>query len=236
MSLKASVDITEPFFYAKIYKATQRSVFKKRRGEAMALSRSMLKGMGLTEEQVSAIIEAHSDTMEALKNQRNEYKEKAEKYDSTKAELDNLKEQAAGGNEWEAKYNSEHEAFENYKAEQATAKVKADKVSAYKQLLKDAGVSENRIDSIMKITSVEEFEIKDGKLTNEEDIKNNILEEWKDFIVKESAAGAKTENPPGNSNKDILSKEDIYKTDEKGRYVLSTEERQKALAQLNSSK
>ena len=44
----------------------------------MALTRAFLKGMGLTEEQVSAIIEAHTDSTEALKAQRDQYKRDAD--------------------------------------------------------------------------------------------------------------------------------------------------------------
>ena len=45
----------------------------------MALTRPMLKGMNLTDEQVSAIIEAHMETVDALKEQRDNYKKAAEK-------------------------------------------------------------------------------------------------------------------------------------------------------------
>ena len=35
----------------------------------MALTRKLLKGMGLTDEQVDTIIEAHTDTVDGLKEQ-----------------------------------------------------------------------------------------------------------------------------------------------------------------------
>ena len=45
----------------------------------MALTRKLLKGMGLTDEQVDTIIEAHSDTVDGLKEQVKTYKADAEK-------------------------------------------------------------------------------------------------------------------------------------------------------------
>ena len=38
-------------------------------------------------------------------------------------------------------------------------------------------------------------------------------------------------NPPANNGGGKLTKADIYKKDEKGRYIMSTSERQKALAE-----
>ena len=45
----------------------------------MSLTRSFLKGMGLTEEQVGAIIDAHTETVNGLKADRDNYKATAEK-------------------------------------------------------------------------------------------------------------------------------------------------------------
>ena len=42
----------------------------------MALTRKMLKGMGLTEEQIDTIIEGHDETVAALKDQITDLKEK----------------------------------------------------------------------------------------------------------------------------------------------------------------
>ena len=49
----------------------------------MAVTRSFLKGMGLTEEQVSAIIEEHVSTTNALKEQRDSNKDAAEQLNDT---------------------------------------------------------------------------------------------------------------------------------------------------------
>ena len=45
----------------------------------MALTRRFLKGMGLTEEQVDTIIEAHTEVTDGLKEQINQYKADADK-------------------------------------------------------------------------------------------------------------------------------------------------------------
>ena len=45
----------------------------------MALTRKALKAMGLTDEQVDSVIEMHTETAEALKQQRDEFKANADK-------------------------------------------------------------------------------------------------------------------------------------------------------------
>ena len=49
----------------------------------MEVTRNFLKGMGLTEEQVSAIIEEHVSTTNALKEQRDSNKDAAEQLNDT---------------------------------------------------------------------------------------------------------------------------------------------------------
>ena len=54
----------------------------------MALTRKLLKGMGLTDEQVDTIIEAHTDTVDGLKADVSKYKTDAEKLSDVQKELD----------------------------------------------------------------------------------------------------------------------------------------------------
>ena len=54
----------------------------------MALTRKLLKGMGLTDEQVDTIIEAHTDTVDGLKADVSKYKSDAEKLPGVQKQLD----------------------------------------------------------------------------------------------------------------------------------------------------
>jgi hypothetical protein len=58
-----------------------------------------------------------------------------------------------------------------------------------------------------------------------------VKTEWADFVETTSTQGADTATPPTNNGGTKMTKADIYKKDDKGRYVLSTEERQKALVE-----
>lgn len=57
----------------------------------MALTRKMLKAMGIGEEQIDQIIEAHADTVDALKEERDALKGKAQKLAGVQKELDDTK-------------------------------------------------------------------------------------------------------------------------------------------------
>jgi predicted nucleic acid-binding Zn-ribbon protein len=187
----------------------------------MAVTRKMLKGMSLTEEQIDTIIEAHTDVVDALKEERDRYKADAEKLPAVEKELKELK---ASGGDFETKYNDLKKQFDDYKSEQSAAAEKAAKETAYKEMLKEAGVSEKRIASIMRVTNLADIQLdKEGKLKDKEKIVENVKSEWADFIDTKDIKGADTKTPPAN-NGGKLTKEDILK-------IKDTTERQQKIAE-----
>lgn len=161
----------------------------------MALTRKLLRSMGIEDEKIEQILEAHAETVDALKEQRDQYKADAEKLPGVQRQLDELKE--AGDDGYEAKYNAEHKAFEDYKAKIAAEKVAAEKTALYRQLLVKNGVDEKRLDAILRVTDMSKLTVKDGKLEGEEDLSKSIKSEWEGFIIGKKTEGAKVDNPPG---------------------------------------
>ena len=174
----------------------------------MSLSRKALTAMGIESDQVDQIIEMHTATVNGLKDERDSYKADADKLASVQKELDEMKEAAKNGDRspYKVKYEAlleEKEAlqkeFDDFREEQRAKATKAEKQDAYRAMLKEIGVSEKRIDSILKITDLDAVELEDGKLKDLDDLKKSAKEEWSDFIVTESSEGAKTETPPANN-------------------------------------
>ena len=168
----------------------------------MSLTRKMLKAMGIEDEKIDQIIEEHAETVNALKQQRDQYKVDAEKLPGVQKELDDLKEAAEkdGENPYKAKYEDLQQQFDDYKADVTAKETKAKKTAAYRKLLKDAKVSEKRLDSILKLSPVDDVELDDnGEIKDAADVKKKIEEEWSDFIVTEETHGADSNNPPGGS-------------------------------------
>lgn len=165
----------------------------------MALTRAMLKGMGLTEEQVSAIIEEHTNVTSALKEQVKEYKADAEKLPEVQKELDDMKKDTSAS-DWEKKYNDEHSAFEKYKTD-ISNKERSEKIkSAYRKLLSECKVGDKHIDSILKVTDFSNMKLgEDGTLDGADKLKETISTDWSGFISTKETKGADVDNPPGGS-------------------------------------
>ena len=196
----------------------------------MALSRKLLKGMGLTDEQVDTIIEAHTDTVDGLKSDLSKYKTDAEKLSDVQKELDELK--AKGDDGWKEKHDKLKGEFDAYKKDVEAKETHNKKVEAYKAILKDANLSEKGIEKAIKYAEWDKIELgEDGKLKGASDHIKAVREEWAEYVTTTTTTGAKTSTPPANTGGTKLTKAEIYARDEHGRYKLSTAERQKALAE-----
>lgn len=199
----------------------------------MALTRKSLKAMGLTEEQIDSIIEMHTEVTDGLKAERDGYKEKADMYADVQKELNTAKRQITAAEEdpFKAKYDALKAEYDGYKTEQQEKETRTGKQNAYRALLKAAGLSDNRVETVLKVSDVNAIDFdENGEIKGKDDILNNIKKEWADFIVTTQPVGAKTAKPPMTTGGNTLTAADIYKKDDKGRYVLTASERQKAIA------
>ena len=169
----------------------------------MALTRAMLKGMGLTDEQINAIIDEHVSVTSALKESIKEYKEDAEKLPGVQKELDDLKADVKAG-DWQNKYTHEHEEYEKFKTDIAAKEKSAALKSAYTKLLNECKVGEKHIDSILRVTDFKDMKLdENGTFENAEEIKKKIEADWSGFIATPSTKGADVNTPPagGDSGK-----------------------------------
>ena len=192
----------------------------------MGFSRKMLKAMNIEEDKIEQIIDAHSETVDALKAERDAYKEDAAKLAAVQKELDELK--AKGDDGYKAKYEAEKAAHDALKADIAAKETKKAKTDAYRELLKGANIDEKRIATILRAEAptIDKIELDaDGKIKNAEQYTESIKSDWADFIVTQSAKGTNTATPPANGGAaSTKTKEDILKIKDAG-------ERQKAIAE-----
>jgi DNA repair exonuclease SbcCD ATPase subunit len=179
---------------------------------------------------VNEIIEGHTTSIEALREERDGYKEKAQKVEDLEKQLEkaqkDLKEATSDDSEqkYKTKYEMLKEEFKEYKKDIEAKATKENKAKAYKDILKEAGISEKRIDAVLKVSDVDSIEFDDeGKVKDKDDLLKSIKEEWSDFIQTADVQGAKTDNPPANTGgSKTLTKDDIMK-------VKDTSERQKLI-------
>lgn len=149
----------------------------------MRMTNEYLSGLGLNEEQVEAIMEAHQDTVSALEA----YKADAEKLPGVQKELDDLK--AAGGNYWKTKYETVHTEFEAAKAAEAEREAYKCKEQAYRDLLQAAGIAQKYVDKVARVSrrDIEGLEIQEGKVRNPESVIRYIKSEWPEFLQRGGA-------------------------------------------------
>jgi len=186
----------------------------------MALKRELLKGMGLTDEQQTAIIDAHIETVDGLKEKITKLEAEAGKAKELQKELDAMK----SGTDWKAEHDKLKKDFDEYKktteAKETATKVKA----AYRGLLKDANVDEKRFDAILRATDLSGMKLdKDGKLENADKLTEAIKADWSDFVVTARTRGADIKTPP-TGGKATRTKEEIMA-------IKDTGERQQAIAE-----
>lgn len=169
----------------------------------MALTRKLLNALGIDAEKIEQIIEAHTETVDALKKERDsarveadKYKADAEKLPTVQEELDNLK-NSQSDNPYKEQYEKEHNAFEAYKKDVEQKETAAKKEAAYRKLLADSGVSDGIIDLIIKGDPIEiEFDDK-GEVKDAAKHTDAIKAKYAKYIVEEHREGTQTHNKGG---------------------------------------
>ena len=192
-----------------------------------SLSRKFLTTLGIDEDKADAILEKHQEVLTEVKEERDKLKEEADKLPALQKQMEELKAITEGAEKdpYKVKYEAlkeEHEAFKKSISEKETA---SKKESAYKALLKEAGLPEKMLASIMKVTDLKDFELdEEGKPKEADKYKASIKEEWADFIQSTHKEGAGTSTPPTNGGKTTMTKEEI-------RAISDPIARQKAMAE-----
>ena len=165
----------------------------------MALTRKLLKGMGLTDEQVDTIIEAHTDTVDGLKADVSKYKSDAEKLEAVQKELDGLKAMGDGG--YKEKYEKEHKAFEDYKADITEKESKAAKEKAVRAYFESKNITGANLDLAMRGCGEEMAAlVMDGdKIKDTTSLDALVDGTYKALVSTEHMQGANPATPPTNS-------------------------------------
>ena len=177
----------------------------------MALTRKLLKGMGLTDEQVDTIIEAHTDTVDGLKEQVKTYKEAAEKLPNVQKELDDLK--AAGDGGFKEKFEKEHSDFENFKKTIQEKETKAAKESAAKAFFESKGITGNSLEIAMRGSSAEiaALDLDGEKIKDSSALDALVNGTFKALVSTTTTKGANIPNPPITTPNKAYSADDIRK-------------------------
>lgn len=195
----------------------------------MALTRRALKAMGIEDEKIDEIITMHTETVDGLKADVEKYKADAEVLPKVQRELDTLK--AAGDGGLKDKYDKVKKEFDDYKAEVSAKETKAAKEKAVRAYYESKGITGKSLDIAIRGSSEEinALEMDGDKIKDASALDELVKGTFSGLVSTTTVRGADTATPPGNIGGGSMTKADIYKKDDHGRYVMSAAERQKAL-------
>lgn len=182
----------------------------------MALTRSFLKSMNLTDEQVTAIIEAHAESIEGLTKKRDEYKAKADQADELTRQLSEANEELAKSGD-AAKIQQE---FDDYKAGIEAEKTAAQNRSVMDVFLRDqVGIQrESARRLILDALDLNKYPQENGQIRNAETVASELKTQYADFVSTTEEKGAPPVNPPGGGGGGKMTREEIEKmTDSEAR-------------------
>lgn len=159
-------------------------------------------GESCTDEIENQLVALHLGVVDPLKDDVTRYKADAEKLPAVQKELDDLK--GKGDDGYKEKYESEHQAFEDYKTSVAAEKTTAAKEKALETALKKVGIADKRLQSVARLCKgdglLDKLELDDkGAIKDSDKLEASLKESYSDYIVTTSTQGANTANPPARN-------------------------------------
>lgn len=168
-----------------------------------------MSALGIEADKVDEIIAAHTEVTDALKEERDKYKADAERLPDIEKRLTEAEKKMEGDDPYKEKYEALQKEYEDYKADVSNKETTAKKESAFRHVLKDIGIPDKRIDSVIKVSDINGIELTEEGIKDEDTLKAKLKEEWSDFIVTKSTEGVPSANPPTNTGKTTMTKEQI---------------------------
>ena len=163
-------------------------------------------------EAIAKLVKAISTAVGNEFVEKTRYKAKLEEIDTLKSEKQTAEDSATTAEKWRTKYQALKDDFDAYKSDQTAKETRSAKEKAYRALLKDAGISEKRIDAVVRVSDLDSVELDDkGAIKGAEELTEGIKTEWADFIQTTTTKGANTATPPGNNQTKIYTSADIRK-------------------------
>lgn len=151
---------------------------------------------------------AKLDEITKLEQEKQDAADKLTAAEKTKKKLDDLKAE-----------------YDKYKSDTEAKARLNDVKAAYRAVLKDAGIADKYLDTVIAATRFDDMKLNDdGKLDKADEHKTAAEQKWADFKVKSETKGAPVETPPAKGAPAGRTKEEIMA-------IKDAAERQKAIAE-----
>lgn len=165
----------------------------------MAFTRKYLASLGIENDKIDAIIEAHTEVTDALKADIAKYKAEADKIPDLEKQVKEAEQHKADAEKYKKDYEAEKAAHDKLKSDNAAQAETAKKTAALKKLLKDNGYHEKGLDKIVKYTDLNSLELdENGNFKDAEKITADIEGEWGEYKGKAEKFEHVPQNQPNN--------------------------------------
>lgn len=172
----------------------------------MALTRKFLKAMGIDDEKIDQIIEAHTETVSGLKDSLDKAEAAVKDLPGIQKELETAKAdlEAAKKDGWKDKHDALKKEYEDYKAGITAKESKAAKEAAARAYFESKGITGKALDIAMRGSTEEisALELEDGKIKDAAALEALVNGDFSDLVSTTTTIGANTATPPaGESGK-----------------------------------
>lgn len=185
-----------------------------------------------TPEIENALMDLHRGVVDPLLDDLKTAQNKAAKADELQERLDALEKE-----DYKGKWEEADKALKDYKAAETAKATKAAKETAARAYLGDK-IAPKNLDLAIRAAAAEIDGLdldKDGKIKDASKLDALVGKELAALAIKTRKEGANPATPPGGGGDKLLTREEIYATDDKGRYKLTPTQRQNALAAINAA-
>lgn len=190
----------------------------------MAFTRKYLKTIGIEEEQIPQIIEAHLEVVNSIKEELTQKDERIKELENAHKKMGELEKQSEELEKLKADYEKEKKAFADYKADVENKEANATKEKLSRAYFENKGITGKGLDIALKASKSEisGLEIEDGKIKDAKILDDLFENSLKSLVVSTNVDGTTIPNPPDNKPTKYTDKKEIMK-------IKDTTERQNAL-------
>ena len=191
-------------------------------------------GEHCTDEIENALINLHLGVVDSIRDELDAAKAESAKVASLRQQIEELNAEKG----YKAKYEQEHKDFDDFKKSITAKETRAAKEKAVRDYFAKKGITGSNLDIAIRGAKdeIEAADLDGDKLKDTKALDALVTGTFKGLVGTKQEQGVKTSTPPtGAGQGGTFTRADIYKKDDKGRYVMDATARQQALAQLMKS-
>lgn len=166
----------------------------------MALTRKFLKAMGIEEEKIDQIIEAHTETVSGLKDSLDKAEAAAKDLPAIQEELDAVKAdlEAVKKDGWKDKHDTLKKEFEDYKKVVTAKEAKSAKEAVVRAYYEGKGITGKALEVAMRGSGaeIEAVELEGGKIKDSKALDALVAGDFSGLVSTTTTKGAETATPP----------------------------------------